>query len=186
MLLGSLARIPMGLLTDRWKGRAVFSGLLLISAIPPLLAPVVSSYSMLLVVGFVLGMAGSSFAVGFGFVSPWFGRERTGHDLGRLWPRQRRAIRGGVSRAGSLAARFGWETVFRSVAVLLVVWAAVFVLFARNAPTTAPSRKLGAMLALLRRERLAWVLSAFYFLTFGGFVASSRSTFRRCFARSSN
>ena len=29
------------------------------------------------------------------------------------------------------------------------------------------------MLALLARERLAWVLSAFYFLTFGGFVAFS-------------
>src|SRR5512143_3734270 len=70
VLLGSLARIPMGLLTDRWKGRAVFSGLLLFSAIPPLLAPAVSSYSMLLVVGFFLGMAGSSFAVGVGFVSP--------------------------------------------------------------------------------------------------------------------
>src|SRR5204862_497371 len=29
------------------------------------------------------------------------------------------------------------------------------------------------MLAVLRRERLAWALSAFYFLTFGGFVAFS-------------
>ena len=82
VLLGSLARIPMGLLTDRWKGRAVFSGLLLVSAIPPFLAPVVSSYSMLLVVGFFLGVAGSSFAVGVGFVSPWFGSEKQGTALG--------------------------------------------------------------------------------------------------------
>ena len=172
VLLGSLARIPMGLLTDRWRGRAVFSGLLLFSAIPPLLAPVVSSYSMLLVVGFVLGMAGSSFAVGVGFVSPWFGREQQGTALGVY----------GLGNAGQsvvvflgplLAARFGWETVFRSVSVLLVVWAAVFALSARNAPATAPPRRLGAMLALLGRERLAWVLSAFYFLTFGGFVAFS-------------
>jgi len=172
VLLGSLARIPMGLLTDRWKGRAVFSGLLLFSAIPPLLAPVVSSYSMLLVVGFFLGMAGSSFAVGVGFVSPWFGREQQGTALGVY----------GLGNAGQsvvvflgplLAARFGWETVFRSVSVLLVVWAAVFSLSARNAPATAPPRKLGVMLALLGGERLAWVLSAFYFLTFGGFVAFS-------------
>ncbi|MBZ5673354.1 MAG: NarK/NasA family nitrate transporter [Acidobacteriia bacterium] len=172
VLLGSLARIPMGLLTDHWKGRAVFSGLLLFSAIPPLLAPVVSSYSMLLVVGFLLGMAGSSFAVGVGFVSPWFGREQQGTALGVY----------GLGNAGQsvvvflgplLAARFGWETVFRSVSVLLVIWAAVFALSARNAPATAPPRKLGAMLALLGRERLAWVLSAFYFLTFGGFVAFS-------------
>jgi NNP family nitrate/nitrite transporter-like MFS transporter len=29
VLLGSLARISMGLLTDRWKGLAIFSGLLI-------------------------------------------------------------------------------------------------------------------------------------------------------------
>ena len=32
---------------------------------------------------------------------------------------------------------------------------------------------LGAMLQILSRERLSWVLSLFYFLTFGGFVAFS-------------
>ncbi len=72
-----------------------------------------------------------------------------------------------------LAARFGWESVFRGISILLVVWAVTFAWFARNAPATAPPRTLGAMLALLGRERLAWVLSAFYFLTFGGFVAFS-------------
>ena len=172
VLLGALARIPMGLLTDRWKGRAVFSGLLLFSAIPPLLVPAVSSYSMLLVVGFCLGIAGSSFAVGVGFVSPWFGSEKQGTALGVY----------GLGNAGQsvvvflgpvLAARFGWENFFRGISVLLVAWAVAFALFARNAPVTAPPRKLGAMLALVRRERVAWVLSAFYFLTFGGFVAFS-------------
>ncbi len=116
VLLGSLARIPMGLLTDRWKGRAVFSGLLLFSAIPPFLAPVVSSYSMLLVVGFFLGVAGSSFAVGVGFVSPWFGSEKQGTALGVF----------GLGNAGQsvvvflgplLAARFGWESVFRGISI---------------------------------------------------------------------
>ena len=172
VLLGSLARIPMGLLTDRWRGRAVFSGLVLFSAIPPFLAPVVSSYFMLLVVGFFLGIAGSSFAVGVGFVSPWFGSEKQGTALGVF----------GLGNAGQsvvvflgplLAARFGWESVFRGISILLVVWAVAFAWFARNAPATAPPRTLGAMLALLGRERLAWVLSAFYFLTFGGFVAFS-------------
>jgi len=172
VLLGSLARIPMGLLTDRWKGRAVFTSLLLFSAILPLLAPVVSSYSMLLVVGFVLGMAGSSFAVGVGFVSPWFGREKQGTALG-VYGLGNAAQSVVVFLGPVLAMRFGWENVFRGISILLVVWAVMFALFARNAPTTVPSRKLGAMLALLRRERLAWVLSVFYFLTFGGFIAFS-------------
>jgi NNP family nitrate/nitrite transporter-like MFS transporter len=34
VLLGSLARIPMGMLTDRFGGRLMFSGLLLFTAIP--------------------------------------------------------------------------------------------------------------------------------------------------------
>ena len=172
VLLGSLARIPMGLLTDRWKGRTVFSALLLFAAIPPLLVPAVSSYAALLVVAFFLGMAGSSFAVGVGFVSPWFTREKQGTALGVY----------GLGNAGQsvvvflgpvLATRFGWESVFRGISILLVLWAVAFAVFARNAPVTAPPRTLGAMLTLLARERLAWVLSAFYFLTFGGFVAFS-------------
>ena len=44
---------------------------------------------------------------------------------------------------------------------------------ARNAPVTTPRKTLANMLAVLGRERLAWVLSSFYFLTFGGFVAFS-------------
>ena len=173
VLLGSLARIPMGLLTDRWKGRAVFSGLLLFSAIPPLLAPVVSSYSMLLMVGFVLGMAGSSFAVGVGFVSPWFGREKQGTALGVY----------GLGNAGQsvvvflgpvLAVRFGWENVFRGVSVLL---GGVGRRYSLCLLATRPRRhRRGNWARCLRcfgRERLAWVLSAFYFLTFGGFVAFS-------------
>ena len=46
-------------------------------------------------------------------------------------------------------------------------------LLARNSPKTVRPAGIGAMLQLLSRERLSWVLSLFYFLTFGGFVAFS-------------
>ncbi len=172
VLLGSLARLPMGLLTDRFKGRGVFAALLAFSAIPALLAPMVSSYAMLIAVAFLLGIAGSSFAVGVGFVSPWFPKEKQGAALGIY----------GLGNAGQsvvvflgplIAGRFGWENVFRGVAALLFLWAIAFVTLARNAPVITPRKTLANMLAVLGRERLAWVLSAFYFLTFGGFVAFS-------------
>jgi MFS family permease len=65
--------------------------------------------------------------------------------------------------------------IFHGVAALLVVWAAVFAVFARNAPTlgTAPRKGIGDMVQVFTRERLSWLLAAFYFLTFGGFVAFS-------------
>ena len=62
---------------------------------------------------------------------------------------------------------------FRGVSVALLVWAIVFALFARNAPTAARPAGVGAMVRVLREEPVAWWLGAFYFLTFGGFVAFS-------------
>ncbi len=49
--------------------------------------------------------------------------------------------------------------------------AAVFWLFARDMPGPVARKSLGDSLAILRSERRAWILSLFYFLTFGGFVA---------------
>src|ERR1041385_3454339 len=71
VLLGSLARILMGILTDRFGGRAIFSILMAAVAIPVWIAPRQSSYSSLLMVAFLLGLAGSSFAIGVGYVSRW-------------------------------------------------------------------------------------------------------------------
>src|SRR5262252_1622901 len=44
VLLGALARIPMGMLTDRLGGRLVFSVLMAVSAVPALLVPMAGSF----------------------------------------------------------------------------------------------------------------------------------------------
>jgi NNP family nitrate/nitrite transporter-like MFS transporter len=48
VLLGSLARIPMGILTDRFGGRAIFSILMAAVAIPVWIVPQQASYTSLL------------------------------------------------------------------------------------------------------------------------------------------
>jgi len=172
VLLGSLLRIVTGMLADRFGGRAIFALLLIVVAVPAYLVPMVASYRMLLYVAFFLGMAGSSFAVGVGFVSRWFPPEKQGGALGVY----------GLGNIGQSAAVFlgpvlavavGWQNVFRGMTALLVIWGVAFFLLARNSPKTIRPAGLGAMLQLLSRERLSWVLSLFYFLTFGGFVAFS-------------
>jgi NNP family nitrate/nitrite transporter-like MFS transporter len=172
VILGALARIPMGMLADLYGGRIVFTALMLASAVPPIWASVAGSYHMLLAAAFCLGLAGSSFAVGVGFVSRWYPPRKQGTALGVY----------GLGNIGQsvvvflgpvLAASFGWQAIFRGISVLLVAWAILFFLFARNSPDTARPKALGEMLAVIRRERLAWVLAAFYGLTFGGFVAFS-------------
>ncbi|HEY2014256.1 MAG TPA: MFS transporter [Bryobacteraceae bacterium] len=174
VLLGSLARIPMGMLTDRFGGRLVFSILMAAVAIPVWIVPQQESYSSLLAVAFVLGLAGSSFAIGVGYVSRWTPAERQGSALG-VYGLGNIGQSAAVFLGPVLAARFGMPGIFHGVAALLVVWAAVFAVFARNAPTlgTAPRKGIGDMVQVFTRERLSWLLAAFYFLTFGGFVAFS-------------
>jgi len=172
VLLGALLRIVTGMLADRFGGRAIFSLLMIVVAVPACLVPLVPSYRILLYVAFFLGIAGSSFAVGVGFVSRWFPPEKQGGALGIY----------GLGNIGQSAAVFvgpvlavvvGWQNIFRGMAALLVIWGVAFFLLARNSPKTVRPSGLGAMLQLLSREHLSWVLSLFYFLTFGGFVAFS-------------
>ena len=172
VLLGSLARIPVGLLTDRFGGRLILTVVVLIAAAAAAVVPLAPGYTALLAVGFVLGVAGSSFSAGVGFVSKWFPPQSQGTALGVY----------GMGNAGQsiavfigplVAASLGRPAVFYGVAAMLVLWAVLFSSLARNAPARGPAPTLEAMLGVLARERLAWFLSTFYFLTFGGFVAFS-------------
>lgn len=172
VLLGALARLPIGMLADRFGGRLVFSFLMLVCALPAFMTPMAQTYQELLLGGFFLGLAGSSFSVGVGFVSRWFSAEKQGGALG-VYGLGNIGQSAAVFLGPLLAVSFGWQNIFRGVAVMLVVWAIVFWLFARNAPVTVHPKTIGEMFGLLARERLSWALSAFYFLTFGGFVAFS-------------
>jgi NNP family nitrate/nitrite transporter-like MFS transporter len=172
VLLGALMRIVTGMLADRFGGRLIFTLLMLFVAVPAFLVPGVRSYSNLLAVAFFLGIAGSSFAVGISFVSRWFPPEKQGGALGVY----------GLGNIGQSAAVFlgpvlatvvGRQNIFRGAAALLVIWGIAFYAMARNSSQAARPAGLGEMLGVLARERLSWVLSLFYFLTFGGFVAFS-------------
>jgi MFS transporter, NNP family, nitrate/nitrite transporter len=82
VLLGSLGRIPLGLLTDRYGGRLIFSTVMACSILPAILMGFVTSYWQLILCGFFIGIALASFSVGAGFVSGWFQPERQGMALG--------------------------------------------------------------------------------------------------------
>src|SRR6187397_1523172 len=71
VLLGSLARLPMGMLTDRFGGRLVFTALLAFSSMAAFIVPLTRSYQALLASAFFLGLAGASFSIGAAFVSRW-------------------------------------------------------------------------------------------------------------------
>jgi MFS transporter, NNP family, nitrate/nitrite transporter len=172
VLLGALARLPIGMLADRFGGRSVFTVLMFFVAVPVALVPAATTYRNLLIIGFLLGLAGSSFAVGVGYVSRWFSMESQGSALG-VYGLGNIGQSAAVFLGPVVAAAYGFRAVYWVMSVILLVWAGVFVIFARNAPQTARPKEFSEMLAVLAREPLAWALAALYFLTFGGFVAFS-------------
>jgi MFS transporter, NNP family, nitrate/nitrite transporter len=172
VLLGALARIPIGMLADRFGGRAVFAVLMFFIAVSVALVPAATSYRNLLIVGFLLGMAGSSFAVGVGYVSRWFSMESQGSALG-VYGLGNIGQSAAVFLGPVVAAAYGFRAVYWGMSVILLAWAGAFVIFARNAPQTVRPKGLSEMLGVFAREPLAWALAALYFLTFGGFVAFS-------------
>jgi len=160
------------MLADRFGGRVVFTVLMFFVAVPVALVPASTTYKDLLVVAFLLGMAGSSFAVGVAYVSRWFSMESQGSALG-VYGLGNIGQSAAVFLGPVVAAAYGYRAVYWGMSIILLVWAVLFVIFARNAPHAARPKGLSEMLGVLAREPLAWALAAFYFLTFGGFVAFS-------------
>lgn len=169
VLLGSLGRIPLGMLTDRFGGRVVFSVVMVLAIIPAFLMGTAADYQHLLFYGFFIGIALASFSVGVGFVSGWYSAERQGFALGIYGAGN---IGQSLAAFGSpfIAAAAGMRWGFWIFGVLLTIWAILFALLARNAPRTGPVKAFAEVVRPLA-DRRSWVLSLYYFLTFGGFVA---------------
>jgi NNP family nitrate/nitrite transporter-like MFS transporter len=169
VLLGSLGRIPLGMLTDRYGGRLIFSVVMASSITPALMMGFVADYWQLIVCGFFIGIALASFSVGVGFASGWYPPERQGMALGVYGAGN---IGQSLAAFGSpvLAAALGFRWGFWTFGILLLVWLVVFLLKAENAPRRAPAKRFGDVIKPLGDAK-SWVLSLYYFMTFGGFVA---------------
>lgn len=157
VLLGSLGRIPLGLLADRLGGRKVFIWTMILSVVAALLMGKVETYSQLLLFGFFTGIALASFSVGVAFVSGWYPAEKQGFALG---------VYGAGNVGQSLAAfgapllfsQLGFRSTFWSFAALLAAWCVLFIVFAKDAPRTAAPKSFVQMVQPLS-EQMSWVLS---------------------------
>jgi NNP family nitrate/nitrite transporter-like MFS transporter len=169
VLLGSLGRIPLGMLTDRFGGRIIFSAVMVLSIIPAFLMGMVQNYKQLIAYGFLIGIALASFSVGVGFVSRWYSAERQGFTLGVYGAGN---VGQSLAAFGSpfIAAAFGIRWGFWTFGVLLTFWLILFLVLARNASRQGAPKRFAEIVQPLKDSR-SWVLSLYYFLTFGGFVA---------------
>jgi NNP family nitrate/nitrite transporter-like MFS transporter len=173
VIVGSLGRIPVGALTDRFGARAMFPAVSLATMLPVLiLAYSQASYPGLLVAGFFLGIGGTSFAIGVPHVSGWYPRARRGFALGVF----------GVGMGGTAIANFttvplsdtyGPRTPFFLVAAVLVGYAALALALIRDAPGRVAGGSAWQRTAAAARLTVTWQLCFLYAVGFGGFVAFS-------------
>lgn len=175
VVLGSLMRIPLGVLTDRHGGRRVFTALMAFTPLPLVgLALFNDSWGAVLVCGFLLGFAGASFAVGVPFVNKWYPASRQGFALGIYGIGMGGTVLGALTAprivdATSLDAPF-WIAAAVVAAMAIAFWA-----LAEDAPGSARGRTSSMFAALSafrgKGSARAWALTLFYFMAFGGFVA---------------
>lgn len=175
VVVGSLGRIPVGALTDRFGGRVMFPLVSAATIVPVLYLGLAghSSLAALLAGGLFLGIGGTSFAVGVPFVSAWFPPERRGLAIGVFG-----AGMGGTAISAlttvKLVDAHGMANPFLITAAALAVYAVAAALLLRDAPgRTVPTEPLARRLAATFRLDITWQASALYAVAFGGYVAFS-------------
>jgi len=180
VLTGSIFRLPVGLLTDRFGGRYLYSLLMLISAVPMFLLSFTNSYAIFLLCSFGFGLTGASFAVGVAYTSVWYPTKWQGTALGIFGLGNLGAAL--TTLIGPSALQFltdsgknldQWRLLPVIYAVLLLLMAVIFYLFTENKKPPRSEKKFIELLEPLRNIRV-WRFGLYYFLVFGGFVAFSQ------------
>ena len=176
ILTGSLIRLLLGIWTDQYGGRIVYSLTMLSAAVMTALLTYAYDYPTFLLAALGVGIAGGSFSVGIAYVAKWYPTEKQGTALGIF----------GAGNVGAAVTKFaapvimvayGWETVALIWAAVLAAMGVIFFLFAKDDPDLARRRAIGekpeslaAMLEPLKNIQV-WRFSLYYFFVFGAFVA---------------
>jgi NNP family nitrate/nitrite transporter-like MFS transporter len=174
VLVGSVGRIFVGALTDKYGGRVMFPLISAITIVPVLFLAffALDSFTLILVGGFFLGIAGTSFAVGVPFVNAWFPPERRGLATGIFG-----AGMGGTAISALTTVQLfevAHTLPFLLTAAALAIYAVVSWLVLRDAPgRIVPTTSLMTRLKANAVLPISWQACILYAVAFGGYVAFS-------------
>jgi NNP family nitrate/nitrite transporter-like MFS transporter len=173
VLTGSLIRLPLGMLTDKFGGRVVFAVLMASTILPIWLIAYCTAYWHYLVASLFVGVAGGSFTVGIAYCARWFPKRQQGLAMGIFGAGNSGAA---VTKlvAPAIVVAFGWALVPQVYAVVMLATLLLFWRFSYD----EPSHKVGErvtfrqQLALLKDPQV-WKYCQYYSIVFGGYVALS-------------
>ena len=171
VLTGSLVRLPLGMLTDRFGGRIVFFLLMLVCVLPIYMISMATEYWHFLVLGLFVGMAGGSFSVGIAYVAKWFERQNQGFAMGIF----------GAGNAGAALTKFvapaiiaaaSWQMVPKVYSAIMFITALLFwfCTYENKGHKVHSNVSLADQLRTLKDPKVMRYCQ-YYSIVFGGYVA---------------
>ncbi len=173
ILSGSVSRLFLGVLADRFDGRWVLGLLMVATGGAVLLVSMASNYYLLLLAALGVGLAGGSFIVGVAYTSAWYPAGKQGLALGIFGAGN---VGAAVTNFGApfLLLALGWQSTAQVYAAVIALMGVAFIAFAKSDPGLNQRRIQGVSL----HEQLqplsdirVWRFALYYFFVFGAFVA---------------
>ncbi|WP_147804202.1 nitrate/nitrite transporter [Alkalicoccus halolimnae] len=169
ILAGSIFRVVMGILTDRFGPKKTSIGGMLVTMIPLLWGWLFGiTVAELYFIGIMLGVAGASFSAALPMASRWYPPHLQGVAMGIA----------GAGNSGTLLATLfgptlaesvGWNGVFGLALIPLTLVLFTYIFLAKEPPNQPKPKKIKDYFSVLK-ERDSWYFCALYSVTFGGFV----------------
>jgi NNP family nitrate/nitrite transporter-like MFS transporter len=171
VLTGSLVRLPLGMLTDKFGGRIVFFLLMMVCVLPIYMISMATEFWHFLVLGLFVGLAGGSFSVGIAYVAKWFTKAKQGTAMGVF----------GAGNAGAALTKFvapaiiaasSWQMVPKVYSLIMFVTALLFWFFTYEDKDhqVSSSVSFADQLKSLKDPRVLRYCQ-YYSIVFGGYVA---------------
>jgi nitrate/nitrite transporter NarK len=176
--------IPLGILTDKFGGRSVFTLVLLSLTLPLLFGYFAQGYYAFLLLGTLLGLGGASFVVGNAHVSSWYPKSKQGTALG-IFGMGNVGITVGMVTVTFLITRVlvgpdSWRLIFPIFAVATLLMALVYWFFTSDPPNRKlKNTSLREIFAVYRSGVVVWLVPYLYWVSFGTltFFASAMSIY---------
>ncbi|MBI5886044.1 MAG: NarK/NasA family nitrate transporter [Deltaproteobacteria bacterium] len=168
ILAGAVMRFPLGVMSQyigRKNAALVEMGSILLAMIWGYF--VVSSYSQVLAMGVLLGLAGASFGVALSLGSGWFPPQYKGLAMGIAGAGNSGTVLA-VLFAPRLATAYGWQNVYGFAALTMLIPFFVMLIFAKEPPDREHHTLKEQIACLFQKD--GWVFNAVYIITFGGFI----------------